>query len=328
MFAVKRLVKQAGGLSFRLFLRHARVLEDVSIILMYHRVLDELPPSPYDRDLCVTRDTFEMHLNLLGELFNLVPLEDLVYSDRKGRICAITFDDGWLDNYKVAFPILKKYRVPATIFLPVSMIGTCQWFWFEAIWDLAHQAITLDKQRKFIHYFSQMTSCWKAGSLTEQDLLELISCLKQLEASSMDKIMLDAYKELDVHPPTKRILFNWEEAAEMGSCGITFGSHGLRHLILSTLTYQKKVEEISESLKILSEKDIPVVKVLCYPNGDWDDDCLTILSELGYIGAVITRPGNITSQTSPFLLNRIGIHEDISNSPSLFWFRIFQAIRA
>ena len=106
MFAVKRIVKQAGGLSFYLFLRHACVLEDVRIILMYHRVLDELPPSPYDRDLCVTRDTFEMHLNLLGQLFTLVSLEDLVCSCRKGRICAITFDDGWLDNYQVAFPIL------------------------------------------------------------------------------------------------------------------------------------------------------------------------------------------------------------------------------
>ncbi len=328
MFAVKKLIKKAGGLSFHILLQNTRAFKDIRIILMYHRVVDKLPPSPYDMDLCVTRDTFEMHLNLLGELFTLVSLEDLVCSNRTGRICAITFDDGWLDNYQVAFPILKKYRLPATIFLPVSMIGTHQWFWFEAIWDLAHQAITFGKQKEFIRHFSLITSCWKAETLTEQNLLELIRCLKELEASSMGKIMQDAFEDLDVRLPTKRILFNWKEAAEMGSNGITFGPHGLHHRILPTLTYKEKREEITESLRILLEKGIPVVKTFCYPNGDWDDECLIILSKFGYLGAVTTRLGNIKSQTSPFLLNRIGIHEDISNSPSLFWFRIFQAIRA
>lgn len=115
---------------------------------MYHRVVDQLPNEPYDRDLCVTKDTFDMHMDLAHRFFSVKSIEQIAQKNSvgkncttNGRICAITFDDGWLDNYLIAYPILKKYQIPATIFLPVNMIGTTQWFWFEQIWDLVHKSL-------------------------------------------------------------------------------------------------------------------------------------------------------------------------------------------
>ena len=326
MFAIKKLIKSAGGAAFRLFLEKTAVFQNVCIVLMYHRVVEQLPEEPYDRDLCVTGDTFDMHMDLLSRLFKVVPIEQIAQSRSGGRICSVTFDDGWLDNYQVAYPILKKYQVPATIFLPVAMIGTAQWFWFEAIWDLARKSAVAQRQDKLVSYFHDHLPAWREGCLSTANVLQLIGCLKLENATELEHLIQDAYKVLDITPPKDRILINWQEAKEMGKNGITFGSHGFRHRILLTLNYQEKEEEIKGSF-MLQEHGIPIGKVFCYPNGDWDDDCLKILSDSEYLGAVTTQAGRIRQDTESFLLNRIGIHEDVSSSPSLFSYRLFQACR-
>ena len=327
MLEIKQLIKRAGGAAFRLLLEKTAVFQNVCIVLMYHRVVEQLPLEPYDRDLCVTRGTFDMHIDLLRQLFTVVPIEQIARSRPGGRICAITFDDGWLDNYQVAYPILKKYQVPATIFLPAAIIGTAEWFWFEAMWDLACKSVTHQRQDRLVSYFQGHTPSWREESLTSSSVLRLIGCLKLENATTLERLVQDAYKVLDITPPKDRILFNWQEAAEMGKNGITFGSHGLNHRILPTLNYQEKAEEINCSFSVLQEHDIPIARVFCYPNGDWDDDCLEILSDSDYLGAVTTQAGRIGLATGSFLLNRIGIHEDVSSSPSLFSYRLYQSCK-
>ena len=327
MRKAKIIIKSAGGAAFRFLLENTAVFQNVCVVLMYHRVVERLPSEPYDRDMCVTGDTFNMHINLLRRLFTVVPIEQIAQSRPAGRVCAITFDDGWLDNYQVAYPILKKYRVPATIFLPAVMIGTYQWFWFEAIWDLVRQCVVVQRQDRLVSYFQEHAPSWRADSLTSSSVLQLIGCLKLGNAAALEQLMRDAYHVLELTTSTDRILINWQEVAEMGKNGITFGSHGLNHRILPTLNNQEKEDEIKHSFNMLTEHDISVARVFCYPNGDWDDDCLNILSASDYLGAVTTQAGRIKQDTTPFLLNRIGIHEDISCSPSLFSYRLYQACR-
>jgi len=268
-----------------------------------------------------------MHIDLLSRLFTVVPIEQIAHSRPGGRLCAITFDDGWLDNYQVAYPVLKKYQVPATIFLPAAMIGTDQWFWFEAIWDLVRQSVIAQRQDKLVSYFHDHLPAWREGCLSTASVLQLIGCLKLKNATELEQLIQITFQLLELTPPTDRILFNWQEAEEMGKNGITFGSHGLHHRILPTLNYQEKEEEIKRSFKMLQEHDLPIARIFCYPNGDWDNDCLDILSDSDYLGAVTTQAGRIGLDTESFLLNRIGIHEDVSSSPSLFSYRLFQACR-
>lgn len=109
-----------------------RALRDRALVLMYHRVLppngvpDGLKPGMY-----VTTDTFAKHLNYLSSHHEVVSLDDLhdwLAGQRQfSRIpCAITFDDGWHDNYTQAFPLLRQHQMTATIFVITDQIGTPQ----------------------------------------------------------------------------------------------------------------------------------------------------------------------------------------------------------
>ncbi len=98
------------------------------IILMYHRVNDDLPPD----ELVVSTRRFRAQMQYLAEHYDVIGIEDLVdlYSSNKFPVpskrkkVVITFDDGFLDNFENAYPILKEFRLPATIFLATGLIGT------------------------------------------------------------------------------------------------------------------------------------------------------------------------------------------------------------
>ena len=114
-------------------------LKNRAFVLMYHRVL----PSARDETvfvqpgMYVSRETFRRQVAYLSENFNILPLNELVDRTLQGRniggCCAITFDDGWLDNYTVAFPTIMEFQVPATIFLVSGYIGTNRMFWPEEL---------------------------------------------------------------------------------------------------------------------------------------------------------------------------------------------------
>jgi peptidoglycan/xylan/chitin deacetylase (PgdA/CDA1 family) len=89
------------------------------IVLNYHRVFPGHHISP---------ETFEWQIKKLKSKFQPLTLEEAVEFARENLKLerngfAVTFDDGWADNFIYAYPILKKHGVPATIFAPTSFIS-------------------------------------------------------------------------------------------------------------------------------------------------------------------------------------------------------------
>jgi len=122
-------------------------VKDRALILMYHRVLlDHEVSCDIHPGMYVTRRSLEMHLRYLSERFQFVSLERIC-AWREGRDtfertpCAITFDDGWEDNHRNAFDLLKSYGAPATIFLVTEQIGSPGMMTWNQIREMEEQGI-------------------------------------------------------------------------------------------------------------------------------------------------------------------------------------------
>ncbi|MDH5570148.1 MAG: polysaccharide deacetylase family protein [Gammaproteobacteria bacterium] len=279
----------------------------------------------YDVAMFVKKDTLSMHLYELSKHFDIVSLDTLVVSSNSSRsMCAITFDDGWQDNYTHAYPILCEYKIPATIFITVNMIGTDKDFWFHCIWDLANTALIQSKEQLFFKYFSDSIKYDGEFLINEANINLLATKFKYVDPEKIDPLINNAYYQLDIQKNESNNLLKWENILEMNDNGINIGSHGMNHYILTEIDDDSKSHEIIESYDIINNKGIKVDSVFSYPNGNWDYKSIDYVKTAGYKGAVTTSLGFNDDDSNPFVLNRIPIHDEISNTPSLLWYRLFQ----
>lgn len=286
-----------------------RRLEGRALILMYHRVLplDEVEGTFVQPGMYVTPRTFELHLRYLTARFAVVPLQELLarWQDgtwsREARYCAITFDDGWVDNYRHAFPLLRKHRVPATIFLPTDLIGTTGWLWSDRLGYLMHR-------------------CGSGGS---GDVDRAIEHAKSWTADARERLIAGLERKSGATLPRQRCFLDWREVREMSRHGVRFGSHTSSHAILTRLDAASLESELRRPLATLASQCDAPLPILAYPNGDHSEPVAAAARMAGYRAAVTTKPGAEPRRPGDLYgLRRVGVHEDVARSVPLFTFHI------
>lgn len=307
-------------------------------ILAYHRVLsaEDLRASIVQPGMYVRDDVFEMHMEYLRERFEILSLSELLQRWRAGRwndggaACVITFDDGWLDNYRYAYPILRRYNLAATIFLPTDFIGTSRWFWPERLGYLLRAVDTPScaPERREAFYQAlggtlqgegtNKASSWETAARPDS-YDRLIEACKELEAGRLERLLANLSDILGMTVPETRVVMNWEEVREMSQHGITFGSHSCSHRLMTQLPEKEARQEATASYERLRENGANVVPVFCYPNGNYNDLVQRVAREAGYEAAASCDPGlEGTAPANVWALRRVSIHHDISESPALF----------
>ncbi len=315
-----------GTLFYHLFPRLSSC-NDLKIIMMYHRVLEQKPEVLYDSGMYVTTKTLKMQLETLSRHFMLENVGEIVGNiNSEQRMCAITFDDGWRDNYLYAYPLLKEMRAKATIFLPVSFIGKNRKFWFEHIWDIVKLAIKNNKEKEFIKIINNILPEWKARKIFDEEIKKLNEMLKRQNAKVRERIISDLNKEFIGDEQNEKDVVNWDEVLEMSKNNIYFGSHGTNHEILTGLNSDEKKYQIEQSKKILEKYQVKFDRILSYPNGDYDNETMEITRQANYDAAVTTKMGVIKNINQQFCLPRIPMHEDIGSTIGMVWYRILQAL--
>ncbi len=294
-------------------------------ILTYHRVLPgkQALEQFIQPGLYVQNDVFEMQMSFLKRKFQILSFPELLHiwnekeMNPERRYCAITFDDGWLDNYLYAYPILQKFQIPTTIFLPTAFIGTKQWFWPD-------QLSYLLKKNGFSSNGYGRTGTELdnlPGRMASKHIDSIIEKFKKLTDDEISFRIEKMKKEWGVDIPKIRKLLNWEEIQEMSKGGISFGSHSSHHRILTLLGEEDIKNEMKDSFQMLREKDLNTVPVFCYPNGNYNKKIAAKAREMGYMAAVSTQFGLETSTPENlFGIKRINIHNDISFTKSLLCF--------
>lgn len=305
------------------------------IVLMYHRVLPKdseqlgfVQPGMY-----VTAETFAQQMKLLKQKFRVVRLADWVRALKSGSplpglSVAITFDDGWRDNYQYAYPVLQAQGLPATIFLVSGYIGGQYGFWPEYLVRILRNYAPIDGDARvpqIDRWLEESGFGTDTGKMNQEDLDTVIEyCKKRYTDTQMNEILGGFDQEVETGDQEEgRELLNWQEIYEMQDGGLVdFGSHTRQHARLNeNIQDQEMQNEVALSRADLEEKLNREVELFCYPNGDYTEQAAMEVSE-NYIAAVTTRRGWNDATSDLRLMKRIGVHDDITNTDKKFLARL------
>jgi peptidoglycan/xylan/chitin deacetylase (PgdA/CDA1 family) len=221
----------------------------------------------------------------------------------------ITFDDGYLDNYEIAFPILRSHGAQGVFFLATSMVGSCHIPW----WDHIAYLVKTARMRQFsLRYPADLIVNLDESGLAES-LRSILRLYKRPENSDPARFIRELAEESEGEEPpgTLRRFLNWDEAREMSRGGMAIGSHTHSHHVLSQLEPDRQYEELSKSKAILKENLGVEADVLAYPVGartSFTGETQRLAQEAGYRAAFSFYGGtNLPGKTSPYDITRIGI---------------------
>lgn len=280
-------------------------------ILMYHRVCPKednwsVPP--------LSPESFEKQMEYCCRNYEILPLEKVArcMQQRKPlpeKAVVFTLDDGYKDNYTYAYPILKKYCIPATIFLTTGHIGTGNLFWFDKVryilWNVLPRTLTLDELG---------TCVVKTATDRTRAALTIIKALKRLPDEEKNLVIEKLFNISEVSIPSglgNKLILSWDEIREMNSNGIVFGAHSVNHPVLTNLPLEQAKWEIIESKKAIEERLGQPVTAFSYPIGDVNPELIEYVKESGFTCAVTNGTSKlITLKDNPYQLSRISPGED------------------
>ena len=269
-----------------------------TVILAYHRVFEGDTPQRAS-SIAISRSNFSNQLAGLKKHFVLVQLDELLAmsaNERKagGPYCALTFDDGWHDNYAVALPILKQFNAPATIFICTSYVDTYRRYWWEALEEClqAYSKLSASKQAEVRDaLIAVLEDTPEETRITKESL---IPWCKKHKAAEIEKFVGAFASKLNI-TTQKQSSLSSAEIREMQKNGCSFGSHTANHAILPVETEDVARNELAESLEYLraitGKKDI----LFAYPNGDHSPRDVALVAETGFWASVTVRPGILSA---------------------------------
>ena len=270
-----------------------RIFGSHIVIFVYHRV------TPIEDNIFVTNicpEEFEKQIRYLKENFKIYSLEKLINvlennqinKKESENIAVITFDDGYKDNYIYALPILKKYQIPATVFLVTEYIGKDKLFW----WDKIEYIIYHTKKREI--------NMPNFGKFLITDNKEKFNCFlfllkkfKRMPDDLKEKYINELKNICYVKIPFglgKKMILSWDEICEMKNNEISFGAHTLTHANLANMNLEEAEKEILQSKAMIEDKLKGDVRSFAYPYGSkfYNHDIIKLLEKKGFVCAVTT----------------------------------------
>lgn len=289
-----------------------------AVIAMYHRVSSDI--DDWSISSQVIRRSFESQMQYLRQNYEIISLDELLgaLQHRKSlpkKAIAITFDDGYRDNYLNAFPILRKYRIPATFFLTTGYIGVGKPFWWDTVGYLIYNATVRRLELDELGTFSMTsTSDRRRTALTIEDKLER---LPEERKNEQIKKLADICRAEIPADLGRQLVLSWDEVEEMQREGAQFGAHSVTHSVLTNLPLAQARWEIRQSKEDLEKRLREEVRFFSYPAGQYSSEIVKIVEENGYAGAATSDWLWITAESDPYRLGRIPMMEDRSKNAAL-----------
>ena len=276
-------------------------------ILMYHRFSNDGAPGS------VSARDFERQVRFIKKHFRAVTMSQLADDlfVRKGRVSnavAITIDDGYSDFYSLAWPILKKYNVPATFYVTTGFVSGELWLWPDQLRWVMRQPGNLTAGIRTLMEddldveSDPVSAYWKINAY--------LLTLPDVEKHEFLRSLAQAVNvEIPFAPPPEFAPVTWEQLRELQAGGVEIGGHTVSHPSLARVSLEQAKVEIEESARTLDRRLSGESRSFCYPNGTVEDfvpEHVPIIIGAGYTCAPVAFADK-HGQAQRFAMRRYGV---------------------
>jgi peptidoglycan/xylan/chitin deacetylase (PgdA/CDA1 family) len=223
---------------------------------------------------------------LSGQQLETCIIEEGVFPE---NALAITFDDGYRDVYNVAFPILKRLGLPATVFLTTGSLDNECSLWTNVIYHYFYRT-----GKNYFHLVfpdgSRLDGHWSSEAEKRPYVLQVNRKMKTVSNADRLKAMSALAATLEVaaieDPYDRMPMLTWNMVRELVQSKIfSLGAHTVNHPILSRCTVEEQHREMQESRNRIEHETGIVCRYFAYPNGqveDYTDRTGLLAKEIGY----------------------------------------------
>lgn len=279
-------------------------------VVNYHRILPLPEMASYCRpEMALAEPLFEAQLDQIAKQRGFTPIDRVRDGASEGRV-AITFDDGYEDNFRVALPILQRFEAPASVFVVTSLIGRPDALW----WDRIGVAL-------FAHWLKESPGTIPPSLPPRAEQLQSATSFEEARAIISGTITdlnhasqarrqqaVEAAESLVPELLTSRTMLSWEEVVSLAHSGIAIGVHTRSHIPLDEISVDEAREEVFGSQRDLATHlDRTRVEILALPRGRLGPLSEEEMRAHGFRAVMTTSPGvNRTGEDSLYVLRRDG----------------------
>jgi len=279
-------------------------------ILVFHGI-DHIGETRFNSRF-FSKDYFEKFIQYITTNYNVISLNDFYKNNFKENTLniALTFDDGYLNNYKYVIPILEKYNVPASLYITtIHQQKTFLWADFlDLVSVYTHKRELIfdggkfikNKKNDFINNGISLKSLLK--TLPYEKIQSLYDIFKE-DWNDLNSDELSDYWELmntsQIREISKKTLF-------------TIGSHGETHASLSHIRIEDAKKEILRSKQILESICAETIEEFAFPFGHYTKELADYCLEIGYKKVLLVDYNTIKDQNQKAFKNRFVMNPYIS----------------
>jgi len=313
------LMRNAGIIRIFQFILRNRIA-----ILTIHGVMDERDnPSWKPLRPQLSRDKLEEYLSVLSKRYHFISLMDAVemlsgHRPVQPYSLVLTFDDGYRNNLTHALPILRRYNAPATFFVPTDFINNPRPFWFDRL-DYALQQTHVNGRKVKVGSFTMYLesgdretlqesfkefrrSAKKQKQISDYEFLGDMERLSESLEAESGRSLADIQKNDDFSA-----IMSWENIRENCDGDVTIGSHTIDHIRLDKVDSETARYQLAESKRDIEAHTGISCRILCYPNGSFNEETVNLAKECGYVCGLTAKEGLNKSGDDLMKLKRIGL---------------------
>jgi len=285
-------------------------------ILMYHSIQNSKKGQTslyYQKVISSSPNDFEKQIIYLKKRFNIISLDEYVTIVKNKRIiprnCVIiTFDDGYRDNYINAYPILRKYNVPATIFITTGKIGSKEPLWGAKVAYYINSTMASEINLDGIGKYRLDSDSRKLKAI--DDIIERLKLINEIKRDIVIDRLAEQLKVEKVDKAADVLFLSWDEIRDISTNSISFGAHTVSHPNLASISVDQAKREVVESKYRIEVETDRSVNCFAYPYGGlvhFNERIKTMLREAGFICACSTIYGRQNLNDDLYQLRRIPI---------------------